>query len=686
MTLGRGSAFSRAIFGLAIFALATGAALGAGATRRAFFIGNSLTANNDIPAIVNSLASEAGDSLQCDESIALGQSLEYHLTNTAALAVIDAGAYDFVVLQEYSWYPTVPEYRDGKMFPCVRTFDDHIRRAGGRTVLYQTWGYPSGDWAHWTSYDTPSNLRGPDFLGMSVALRMAYARIGAELGAAVSPVGQAWIIARQERPDIALYLPNDYHPSYDGSYLAACAHYETLTGREPPPGANLDSTDAAYLQSAARRAVFDDPWSSPSGFGANNFYWAKSWSNWTGAALAPDSDAVISGAPPQESPSVLLDFPAAPAGRVVVGVYDASLQAAGQGRLYVHDGGSLRAEKLIVGQDGLGRARQDGGTVTVNGALELGQAPGGDGAYVLNGGQLWAQNIAGGAGAANFVFSNGALSFGQFGSDARPLDLAQSGGALTVTNAAVIGGDYTCCDGASLAVTLGGEGLSVHGAARLDGKLVISFPPGFSPAVGQSYPVVTARSLEGKFDTLSIPWTLRGSLRRLALIQSNSVVVSCYDDQLDTDGNGLPDWWEQYYFGSAISGQTWTNSALGDGIPNGVKFALDINPTKPMSPSAVAQLRFVNGQALLTYRQQPGGTGVIGENYSVKDITYTVEVSDSLSGPWRTGSNSVQWTGESADNADGSQSVTVRAQGAEPAADHLFMRLIIRRKNPENRN
>jgi len=82
----------------------------------------------------------------------------------------------------------------------------------------------------------------------------------------VSPVGVAWKYVRDNHPAIVLYAGDGSHPSYEGTYLAACTFYASVF-RKSPVGApfigSLSAQVAADLQNAAAITVLDslDQWS-----------------------------------------------------------------------------------------------------------------------------------------------------------------------------------------------------------------------------------------------------------------------------------------------------------------------------------------------------------------------------------------------------------------------------------------
>jgi len=83
----------------------------------------------------------------------------------------------------------------------------------------------------------------------------------------------------------------------------------------------------------------------------------------------------------------------------------------------------------------------------------------------------------------------------------------------------------------------------------------------------------------------------------------------------DTDGDGLSDEWERYFFGNLNA--TATNSATGDGIANLFKYALHLDPTVP-GTMGLPKFSLTNGAANYNYcRARP-------------ELGYAVEASTNL--------------------------------------------------------
>jgi hypothetical protein len=162
-----------------------------------------------------------------------GASLRNHWNAGRAAKAIADGGYDYVVLQEQS---TLPVKNAKRMAENVRLFNEVIKQAGAKTVLYMTWA----------RQHTPESQQG---------ITDAYNSIGEELGAVVVPVGVAWqkFLAKHDGP--LLYDRDQSHPSPAGSYLAACVFLAALLKINPAGieagGDGLDESDKKVLQRAA---------------------------------------------------------------------------------------------------------------------------------------------------------------------------------------------------------------------------------------------------------------------------------------------------------------------------------------------------------------------------------------------------------------------------------------------------
>lgn len=218
------------------------------------FIGNSYTASNSLPTLLNDLATSLGDVVTYDSHTPGGQTFANHAASATVYDKMNDQPWDFVVLQAQSQEPSFPDAQvDVNTLPFAIQLADSIyaNRFCSETLFFMTWGRENGDpqWAPISTFD-----------GMNGRLRNAYMRFADSVDGAVSPVGSAWKHIRDTYPSISLYVGDGSHPSYEGSYLAACTFYASVF-RKSPVGApfigGLDPVTAERLQIAAATTVLD---------------------------------------------------------------------------------------------------------------------------------------------------------------------------------------------------------------------------------------------------------------------------------------------------------------------------------------------------------------------------------------------------------------------------------------------
>jgi len=197
------------------------------------FIGNSFTARNNLPGLVELVAAAAGKRLTHHLVNVGGASLRTQWNKGEAIRQIQAGDFDYVVLQEQS---TLPIKNPGRMCENARLFDECIRASGSTTALYMTW----------------ARKHAPE---TQAAITSAYVSIGREVGAKVIPAGVAWEKFLRTHDHPILHDRDHSHPTLAGSYLAACVVFGVLFHSSPArlrvEVKNLSEDEARLLQKAA---------------------------------------------------------------------------------------------------------------------------------------------------------------------------------------------------------------------------------------------------------------------------------------------------------------------------------------------------------------------------------------------------------------------------------------------------
>jgi hypothetical protein len=203
----------------------------ASAQDRVLFIGNSLTAANDLPAMVEAIAKANGARIATRTIAFPNYSLEDHWNRGDARRAIAEGGWRFVVLQQGP--SALPESR-ALLVEYATRFAAEAARVRARTAFYMVW---------------PASARVFDFDGV----KLSYAAAARETGGIFLAAGEAWRAAWKRDANFALYGPDGFHPTPLGSCLAALVIYEGLTVKpaaRPAPGLAAEG-DWRVLREAA---------------------------------------------------------------------------------------------------------------------------------------------------------------------------------------------------------------------------------------------------------------------------------------------------------------------------------------------------------------------------------------------------------------------------------------------------
>lgn len=198
---------------------------------RVLFIGNSLTAFNNLPRVVEQLTGQGGPRIRASAITRNDFSLDDHWDQGDAVRAINRGGWTIVVLQQG---PSALPASRVQLRASTKRFDEVIRKSGARTALYMVW---------------PSEARAHDF----DAVRESYAVAAADVGGVFIPAGEAWRAAWRREPGTELYASDRFHPTAKGSLLAALVIAQVLTGRDVMPAPS--GADGPLLRDAAAEAV-----------------------------------------------------------------------------------------------------------------------------------------------------------------------------------------------------------------------------------------------------------------------------------------------------------------------------------------------------------------------------------------------------------------------------------------------
>jgi hypothetical protein len=206
------------------------------------FIGNSLFAVNDLPAMVAALAASDGMSLRVASDVVGGTALIDHVTAGDGPSAIARQHWDIVVMQQG---PTTYAVCHDTLVLALQQLAPAIRAAGARPAVFMSWPAAS---------DTAG--------GTFEIVRGSFQSGAAAVDALFIPAGAAWPIAWAQDPTLGLYGKDGYHPAPLGTFLSALVVYERITGRDArslPPQVPLMQTAVPratiiLLQRAAHEA------------------------------------------------------------------------------------------------------------------------------------------------------------------------------------------------------------------------------------------------------------------------------------------------------------------------------------------------------------------------------------------------------------------------------------------------
>lgn len=230
----------------------------------ALFFGNSFTEGNNLPKLVEAVATSKAKALATVAHTRGGMGWSYHLSGTEATSLLKSKAWDWVIIQDFSTNPTHAE--GGKALETFmrngQSFYDRIAENSPRStiVLFETWAYA----ARHSFYTNEPNKFDAHFASpdeMHGELKKNYSALQALLRAKdpqrqvrIAPVGDAFSKCIHEHPDINLYSKDLKHPSLPGSYLAALVIYSACFNDSPigaAPAEKITPEIAKKLQEIA---------------------------------------------------------------------------------------------------------------------------------------------------------------------------------------------------------------------------------------------------------------------------------------------------------------------------------------------------------------------------------------------------------------------------------------------------
>ena len=175
-------------------------------TLRVLFVGNSLTAANDLPGEVARLARATGRQIETGMVAYDGYALEDHWYQGDARKALETGTWDAVVMQQG---PSALLDSRIQLSLWAAKLAAEARAHGAEPALLTVW---------------PENYRRAAIVDVMASYRIA----AKDARARLFPAGEAWHRAWQCNARLGLYGKDGFHPSRMGTYLAALDAYGRL--------------------------------------------------------------------------------------------------------------------------------------------------------------------------------------------------------------------------------------------------------------------------------------------------------------------------------------------------------------------------------------------------------------------------------------------------------------------------
>lgn len=225
---------------------------------RVLWIGNSFTFTNDLPEMVQKIASSKNMKLSCTRALVGGEQLSGHLKRQNLLDHLKRGGWDYVVIQEQSSNPALPTQQViTKTYPYAQKLCELAKANSPKVkiIFFMTWAHKYGNKNYVKNYPLDDTYE-----GMQERLKISYLEMTYDNNAWCAPVGMAWKKVREERPNLVLYHHDLEHPSVIGSYIAANVFFTTIYQRQYQTDftAELSIEDAEYIQQVAQKTVLEN--------------------------------------------------------------------------------------------------------------------------------------------------------------------------------------------------------------------------------------------------------------------------------------------------------------------------------------------------------------------------------------------------------------------------------------------
>jgi len=196
-------------------------------TLRVLFVGNSYIFFNNLPQVVSLISDSINTKLICKQSVLGGATLGDHWASRNGIrtrAILEQEKFDIVVIQDNSMWPL--EHTDSVLM-YGKLFCDLIKSKNSTPYIYNTWSRKA----------TPQTQS---------TINKVYESLAVQTQSVLVPVGSVWAEAKIQKPNVELYMSDESHPSWHGTFITALCFVKKITGTLPakyPPIYNYPAID-----------------------------------------------------------------------------------------------------------------------------------------------------------------------------------------------------------------------------------------------------------------------------------------------------------------------------------------------------------------------------------------------------------------------------------------------------------
>ncbi len=226
------------------------------AQQKVLFIGNSLTFYNDMPTLFENIAEMAGKDVEIVQHTPGGTGFIDHEANNQVYNLFASQQWDVVVLQPGSSESGgLSSTADQTIVRGKRLMDSiRVYSPCAKIVLYEI--------SNGVAADNNGDPNYEHYFATQTKIRDTVTKIATGMEIPMVPAGECFRAYYEKNQDLLLHGHcNDVHPNLNGSYLVACAIFNTVY-EQPVSGCefygNVETQIARYLQNISDSIVLTD--------------------------------------------------------------------------------------------------------------------------------------------------------------------------------------------------------------------------------------------------------------------------------------------------------------------------------------------------------------------------------------------------------------------------------------------